>query len=101
MRLRDEHGREEVKKVLYHFTSVLDAHRIVAAGFHPGHDRGDVYLTNSLTGDASWFGDAAVVVEVGILDLTLDDEFCTGEVHYRCHYSKVRPVALLMKEEKG
>ena len=101
MRLRDELGREAVKKVLYHFTSLLNARRIVAAGFHPGHDRGDVYLTNSLTGEASWFGDAAVVVEVGILDLTLDDEFCTGEVHYRCHYSKVRPVALLMKEEKG
>ena len=41
---------------------------------------------------------AAVVVEVDILDLTLDDEFPTGETHYRCHYSKVEPVALLLRK---
>lgn len=70
--------------ILYHRTDGASARQIIAAGVFVSKEQPPyVYLSNRRYGQAQGYGDAVVRVRIHAKHLHLDDEFPSGERHYR------------------
>jgi hypothetical protein len=79
---------------LYHYTTPDNARRIRESGRFVSHEGNEVCLTDTLGGYATGYGRAAVVLSLPQSLLTLDDEFETGERHYRVDLRRI-PVSAI------
>lgn len=91
--------------LLYHVTSAEAAREIYPDGpFVSKEADGSVYFSDRLHGYASGHGDAFVLVRVPESITELDDEFGTGERHYRINLRDLKPKHIvsfgMIKEEK-
>ena len=92
--------------LLYHVTSLEAAEAIYPAGpFQSKEADGSVYFTDRLHGYADGYGDAFVLVHVPDSIAMLDDEFDSGEKHYRINQRDLKPKHIvsfgLINEEKS
>jgi hypothetical protein len=77
--------------IVYHRTSETAAVEITRTRRFTSRERGEVCVSDRLFGYANGYGPAATVLDVPEHLLTLDDEFPTGERHYRVRVADIRP----------
>lgn len=85
--------------LVYHRTSKDAAELITRDKTFTSLEQGYVFVSNVRDGYADGYGNAVVVLDVPPARLILDDEFQTGECHYRIHVSQIEPCFIIGKGE--
>lgn len=77
--------------IVYHRTTRQAAASIHATGVFLSREVGEVCVSDMRDGYADGYGETVVVLDIPEHLLTLDDEFQTGEHHYRVNARDIRP----------
>ena len=81
--------------ILYHRTTVEAASGIRESGLWESREQGWVFFSTHRDGYADGYDAAVLAVDVPEHLAELDDEFQTGEQHYRVHVSTLRRLPVL------
>lgn len=77
---------------LYHRTSAANAARIMSElRMISMENTQEVYFSTELAGEAAGYGDAVVCIVIPVELAELDDEFPSGEQHYRVRVADILP----------
>lgn len=76
---------------VYHRTSQAARAEIIESRHFKSHERGEVCVSDTLSGQANGYGDNVVTLDIPDHLLAIDDEFPSGECHYRIQASDIKP----------
>lgn len=77
--------------IVFHRTSAASKAAILATLRFTSRENGEVCVSNVRDGYASGYGEAVVTLNIPDDLLVPDDEFQTGETHYRVRAKNIRP----------
>lgn len=84
---------------VYHRTSQAARAEIMESRRFKSHERGEVCVSDTLNGQTGGYGDSVVTLDIPDHLLAIDDEFPSGECHYRIQASAIKPEFIITESE--
>lgn len=84
--------------IVFHRTDTASRDAIHASGRFTSRENGEVCVSDTQNGYATEYGPAVVMLDIPEELLVPDDEFQTGETHYRVKAKDIQPEMILIWE---
>lgn len=84
---------------VYHRTSETARAEIIRTQRFTSREQGEVCVSDTLNGQTGGYGDSVVTLDIPDQLLVIDDEFPSGECHYRIPASAIKPEYIITESE--
>lgn len=84
---------------VYHRTSQAARAEIIKTQRFISKERGEVCVSDTLNGQTDGYGASVVTLDIPDHLLVIDDEFPSGECHYRIQASDIKPEFIVTESE--